>query len=287
MHLQQVPKVPRISALFKHSNSRAWHCSECPTYIIPTPAHQITTTRLVHPKYNARLSTCSVNQRRRSRPLARRSSQSSVNVITSVTSTTTIRRQSEASFVRTWIWAVERARPSTIIIISLRTTITCHRQKWVVSMSQRRIDARRRHEETTITRSSVIIDHRHLTRRNSRTVASTTSFRWWWMEWNWSLLAKVSLPQQWIHLHVLQNFFFNNNKKTANSSNGNPQLVVKLEVNGIHFEGVLFPNGGSSPSASTTSRTPPTEPMESPAKNSSPANLADDHKMSHQPMLSS
>ena len=75
-----------------------------------------------------------------------------------------------------------------------------------------------------------------------------------------------------------------------NSSTGEPQLVVKLEVNGISFEGVLFPNPNSSPSASTTSLTPSnasTEPMVSPAKNPSPPSINDDHKMSHKSMVSS
>ena len=93
-----------------------------------------------------------------------------------------------------------------------------------------------------------------------------------------------------------------------NSATGEPQLVVKLEVNGILFEGVLFSNPNTSPSASTTSLTPSTtstEPMSSPQKTPTvvpPTNtnmtlpspnrnsnaLNDDHnKLAPQPIVSS
>ncbi|CAH1716446.1 unnamed protein product [Chironomus riparius] len=73
-----------------------------------------------------------------------------------------------------------------------------------------------------------------------------------------------------------------------NSSTGEPQLVVKLEVNGILFEGVLFPNpSNSSPASAST--TPSTEPMISPVKHSSPNrnSLNDDHKLTQQMVSSS
>ena len=59
-----------------------------------------------------------------------------------------------------------------------------------------------------------------------------------------------------------------------NSANGEPQLVVKLEVNGTLFEGVLFANTSSSSSSdfieSPTSRsTSSTNLMNSPNRNTS------------------
>ncbi|KAG5678126.1 hypothetical protein PVAND_007825 [Polypedilum vanderplanki] len=64
------------------------------------------------------------------------------------------------------------------------------------------------------------------------------------------------------------------------SSTGEQQLVVKLELNGVSFEGTLFPNLNPNSSSPTTSAsTPSTEPMISPAKHSSPN---DDHKISSQ-----
>ena len=80
---------------------------------------------------------------------------------------------------------------------------------------------------------------------------------------------------------IFKRRFFNFFLYAENSSTGEPQLVVKLELNGISFEGVLFPNTNNS-----SISTPSTEPMISPPKNLSPNSNSnsnrinvDDHKM--------
>lgn len=66
---------------------------------------------------------------------------------------------------------------------------------------------------------------------------------------------------------------------TANSANGKPQLIVTMELNGVQYDGVLFPNPASLTAAAAAAATVSTASgnSKSAEANASPGKVSTNH----------